>query len=175
MGKYFSLVLGMMIILTTTLKAQTVALWLFDEPIGLYPSHVMDDQSANDYPIVLGPGGKLVKGKFGNALSTQPYEKVDLPEGEARFGLSPAPKAEDRTVEPLSWMNANFCALMTSGENHLRKEVGFVNSTEIKCCNIDGVFFFFFQCVGFGIDRNDALSEVLGDIFHLTANSEFVG
>jgi hypothetical protein len=32
----------------------------------------------------------------------------------------------------MNWMNSNFCALMTSGENHLRKEVGFINPTESK-------------------------------------------
>jgi len=132
MKMYFVFLFLLEFIFMNISQAQTVALWLFDEPVGLYPSHVMDDQSDNDYPLVLGPGGKLVKGKFGNALSAQQYAKVDLPEGEARFGLSQVPIAEGRTVEPLSWMNANFCALMTSGENHLRKEVGFVNATDSK-------------------------------------------
>ena len=132
MKNYFSLGLILMFFLMNTSNAQTIALWLFDEPAGLYPSHVMDDQSDNDYPLVIGPGGNLVKGKFGNALSTQPQPEVKLPEGESRFGLSPEPRSEGRTVDPMNWMNSNFCALMTSGENHLRKEIGFVNATESK-------------------------------------------
>jgi len=132
MKNYLSLGLMMIFFLMNTSNAQTIALWLFDEPVGLYPSHVMDDQSVNDYPLVLGPGGKLVKGKFGNALSTQKYAEIKLPEGEARFGLSLTPRADGRTVDPMNWMNSNFCALMTGGQNHLRKEVGFVNATESK-------------------------------------------
>jgi len=132
MKNYLSLSLMFIFILMNILSGQTIALWLFDEPIGLYPSHVMDDQSDNDHPLVLGPGGKLVKGKFGNALSTLPQPAVNLPEGELRFGLSPVTKGEGRTGDPMNWMNSNFCALMTSGQNHLRKEVGFVNVTQSK-------------------------------------------
>ncbi len=111
---------------------QTIALWLFDEPQGIYPSSVMDDASDNDYPLVIGPGGQIVKGKFGNALAPLKQPDVKLPSGEVQFGLSPAKAVTGRTVEPMNWMNANFCALMTSGENHLRKEVGFVNATQTK-------------------------------------------
>ncbi len=32
----------------------------------------------------------------------------------------------------MSWLNTNFSALMTSGENHLRKEVGFCQPTKTK-------------------------------------------
>ena len=35
-------------------------------------------------------------------------------------------------MEPLTWMNAGFCALMTRGENHLRKEVSFPDPTRTK-------------------------------------------
>jgi hypothetical protein len=132
MKMYLNISLTILFLTMSKASAQTIALWLFDEPLGLYPSHVMDDQSDNDHPLVLGLGGKLVKGKFGNALSTQKHAKIVLPEGEARFGLSPVPKADGRTVEPMTWMNSNFCALMTSGENHLRKEVGFINATDSK-------------------------------------------
>jgi hypothetical protein len=114
---------------TTT---STIALWLFDEPLGLYPSHVMDDQSENDYPLVLGLGGSIVPGKFGDALSPLSHEEIILPEGEKLFGLQEMEPLEGRTVAPLTWHNARFAALMTSGENHLRKEVGFVNPTDSK-------------------------------------------
>ncbi|MGW8316206.1 MAG: LamG-like jellyroll fold domain-containing protein [Bacteroidales bacterium] len=111
---------------------KTVALWLFDEPAALYPSHVLDDQSDNDYPLVLGLGGRLTGGKFGNALSTEMHAKIVLPEGEEHFGLVNMKPVDGRSIAPLTWYNAQFCALMTAGETHLRKEVGFVNPTKSK-------------------------------------------
>jgi hypothetical protein len=113
-------------------NARTTAVWLFDEPVGLYPSHVLDDSSENDYPLSLGLGGHVVPGKYGNALSTRKQEEIQVPEGEVRFGLRPVAKPKGRTIDPMTWKNANFCALMTSGENHLRKEVGFVNASQSK-------------------------------------------
>jgi len=110
----------------------TTALWLFDEPQGLYPSSVIDDVSPNDFVLTIGPGGKIVSGKFGNGLEPIEQPSVDYPAGEARFGLEALPIAEGRTVPPMTWMNSNFAALMTSGENHLRKEVGHVNATDSK-------------------------------------------
>jgi len=112
--------------------AQTVALWLFDEQQEIYPSSVLNDHSDNDYPLVIGPGGKLVDGKFGNALEPLEQPKIVVPDGELRFGLQKLPIPKGRTVEPMTWFNANFCALMTSGENHLRKDVGFVQPTTTK-------------------------------------------
>jgi hypothetical protein len=113
-------------------KIKTTALWLFDEQLGVYPSSVLNDSSPNDYPLVLGPGGEIVPGKFGNALEPLQQPKVKYPEGEARFGLKQLPTPADRTVPPLSWMNADFCAFMTMGEKHLRKDVGFKNPTKSK-------------------------------------------
>ena len=126
---------------------QTTALWLFDEPQGLYPSHVMDDQSENDYPLVIGPGGMIVEGLYGNALEPVAQPPVNLPDGEARFGLAPLPVPEGRTMEPLNWMNANFCAFMTSGESHLRKEVGFpqVTTTRLNLGNFDWTVEFWYK------------------------------
>ncbi len=112
--------------------SETVALWLFDEPVELYPSHVLDDQSNNDYPLVLGLGGTLVEGKFGNALSAIPHPDIIIPEGEELFGMVKMKPLEGRTVAPLTWYNAQFSALMIGGETHLRKEVGFVNPTDSK-------------------------------------------
>ncbi len=111
-----------------------IAFWPFDEQIGLYPSSALADFSDNDYPLVLGPGGKIVEGKFGNALDPIQqviFDYVEI-EDEVRFGLTPVPVPEGRTVEPLNWFNANFAALMTSGENHLRKQVGFAQATKTK-------------------------------------------
>ena len=35
-------------------------------------------------------------------------------------------------MPPMDWANANFCALMTRGEKHLRQEVGFASPTETR-------------------------------------------
>lgn len=113
-------------------NAQTIALWLFDEQVGVYPSCVLDASSDNDYPMVIGMGGQIVNGKFGNALEPIRRADIEIPEGPALFGLVEVPPAKGRTMAPLSWYHANFCALMTSGENHLRKEVGFVQPTKTK-------------------------------------------
>jgi len=114
-------------------KSTTIALWTFDEQQGVYPSCVLSDMSDNDFLLVIGPGGQIVDGKFGNALEPSEQPDIVLPESKSTlFGLAPVPVPEGRTVEPMNWHNANFCALMTSGENHLRKEVGFKQPTKSK-------------------------------------------
>jgi hypothetical protein len=55
-------------------RGETVALWLFDEQVGIYPSCVLGDAGTDRFPLVIGPGGRIVAGKFGNAL-----EPVDPP------------------------------------------------------------------------------------------------
>lgn len=109
---------------------ETVALWLFDEPVGLYPSTPLESVVGLDAPLVLGLGGSVVEGRFGQALSSVPYPPVTIPfEGEETAALHRFPVAPGRTQEPLSWYNAQFAAFMTSGENHIRKEVSFVSPT----------------------------------------------
>ncbi len=111
-------------------RADPVALWLFDEAPGLYPSSALDSSDGLDAPLVLGLGGTIVDGHFGRALSTQPHRPVVIPaEGQATASLAPLPVPSGRTQPPLTWHNAQFCALMTQGQNHLRKEVSFVNPT----------------------------------------------
>jgi hypothetical protein len=112
--------------------SQTTALWLFDEQAGISPSAVLNDSSEHDSPMVIGPGGQIAPGKFGNALEPLKRPPFSIPPGPALFGLGPVPIPKGRTVEPLTWTNAGFCALMTSGENHLRKEVGFASPTKTK-------------------------------------------
>ncbi len=113
---------------------KTIALWAFDEQEGIYPSSVLSDLSDNDYPLVIGPGAMIVPGKFGNALKPVKQPKVEIKEDkkEARFGLAKLPVREGRSVEPMTWFNSNFAALMTSGETHLRKQVGFAQVTQTK-------------------------------------------
>jgi len=112
--------------------SQTTALWLFDEQLGISPSAVLNDSSEHDYPMVIGPGAQIAPGKFGNALDPAKRPAIEIPPGPALFGLQPIPIPKGRTVEPMTWLNAGFCALMTSGENHLRKEVGFASPTRTK-------------------------------------------
>jgi hypothetical protein len=127
----FFMLLTIFLSLVSLAKAQTIALWPFDEQIGLYPSSVISDLSDNDYPLVIGPGGQIVEGKFGNALQVAAQPAIVLPEEDnIRMGLAQAAVPEGRSVPPMSWHNANFCALMTSGEKHLRKEVGFCQPTK---------------------------------------------
>ena len=104
------------------MRPETVALWLFDEPEWLYPSHTLDSSAGLDAPMVLGLGGTLTTGKWGRALSTVPHPPVEIPEtGEATASLTPLPIPPGRTQVPLTWHKANFAALMTGGERHLRK------------------------------------------------------
>ena len=111
---------------------ETVALWLFDEPAGLYPSSTLDDSSGNDLPLAIGMGAQVVDGRHGRSLLLADREPIEVPRGEEKFEafgfVQLAPEGGRRTP-PLSWFNADFAALMTAGETHLRKEVGFVNPT----------------------------------------------
>ncbi len=106
-----------------------MAVWTFDEPEGLYPSCILEDLSPNAYPMVLGPGGQIVTGKYGNALSASAQDMPEWGVGSVLFGLTQVPTAEDRTVAPMSWHNALHAGLIPSGENHLRKEFHYPNVT----------------------------------------------
>ena len=111
----------------------TIALWLFDEPEGLYPSCLLTDAGPHYYDLALGRGGRIVPGRFGRALEPCPPIPLEI-RGESRsvlFGITPPPKAPGRTVEPLHWGNATFCALATVGEKHLRSP-NFANPTETR-------------------------------------------
>ncbi len=121
-----------LILFTPEVLAQTVALWTFDEPVGLYPSSVLSDQSDNDYPLILGQAGRIVEGKFGNALEPCEIPDIPYPDGEARFGLRQIPVPDGRTMEPMSWMNAGFSALMTHGEAHLRRQVSVPHPSQME-------------------------------------------
>lgn len=121
----------------TDTTSETVALWLFNERVGIYPSFALADHSETDIPLILGPGGQIVPGNFGNALEPVAQEQISfpkavVPEGAVRFGLVAPERIAGRTVEPLIWRNANFCALTTQGESHLRKHVQFKNATQTK-------------------------------------------
>lgn len=110
---------------------ETIALWLFDEQLGAYPSCFLTDAGPHGYPLVLGRGGRMVEGKFGNALEPQEPQPLSLPRigGSYESGILVPEKEPGRTVDPLSWATANFCAFFTPAEEHLRKR-DFVNPTQ---------------------------------------------
>lgn len=143
MKKYFTkeiLFIGILILIYPVIisghgkheNSGIVALWLFDEQQTIYPSSVLNDSSPNNIPLVIGMGGKIVKGKFGNALDPIQRSKINFPPGEAKYGLKEFKTMPGRKVPPIDWMNADFCAFMTMGQNQLRKDVGFVNPTKTK-------------------------------------------
>lgn len=124
-------------------RFNVIAFWAFDEPVGIYPSSCLNDLSENDYSLVLGLGGMIVEGRYGNCLDPGVEWNLDLEdvknfalkvskEAAIEFGLVQLKPPEGRTIEPLSWYNARFAAFMTAGENHLRKRIRFPNVTETK-------------------------------------------
>jgi len=114
-------------------RAETVALWLFDEPERVYPSSILNDAGPDSWFLVLGRGGAIVPGKFGRALRpVPPAELKPIVEGRAvqeefsnagnyAFGLAAPPKQPGRTVEPMTWANATFAAAFVNGDQHLRR------------------------------------------------------
>jgi hypothetical protein len=138
----------LIIVKTSSLIADTVALWLFDEQVGLYPSCLLGDAATNKCPFVLGRGGQIVPGKFGNALDPIEQASIKLSISRRSTGYERQPNlALSRKMEPMNWANANFCALMTRGEKHLRQEVGFASptGTRLNLANFDWTIEFWYQ------------------------------
>lgn len=127
---------------------KTLVLWLFDEQQGIYPSCTLEDASPNDYPLALGSGGQIVEGRFGGALEPLEQPKIELPLQNRYSGFERQPKVDaTRKTPPMDWSNANFCALMTRGETHLRQEVGFASATEtaLNLANSDWTVEFWYR------------------------------
>jgi len=135
---------------TQDVGAETVALWLFDEPSAAYPSTVLNDATGKGNVLILGRGAQLAAGRFGNALmpiDAPPLEmsgrlvawgQLEAALGRAEstersaarlFGLVPLAPPPGRKMVPLTWRNATFSALATVGEKHLRSG-GFPNPTQ---------------------------------------------
>jgi hypothetical protein len=143
----------------------TVALWLFDEPLGLYASSTLDDNSENDLVMTIGMGAQIADGRFGRGLSMVDRERIEIPEGEENFekyGFVRMQAPEGRNVEPLTWFNADFAALMTSGENHLRKEVNYKNPTKsgINIGDSDWTVEFWYSTDGVEADGESVVFEL---------------
>lgn len=135
LGPLFFLLLA----LVSPVRSETVALWLFDEQEGLYPSCVLDDASSGDFPLVLGRGGQLLQGKYGRSLEAllQPDSEVGLQQLRVDFGgivdrLGHVVRTFPEDSLEISWANAQFCGLMTRGEQHLRQEVNFGSPTRSR-------------------------------------------
>lgn len=56
----------------------TTALWLFDEPVGCYPSTTLTDNGPHDITVVLGRGAVMAPGRFGNALAVRPAQPLRI-------------------------------------------------------------------------------------------------
>ncbi len=112
-------------------NAETIAIWVFDEQQGLYPSKVIHDVGPNGYIMTLGRSGYIVPGKFGNALKIGDPRHIDYPTVPVaeKTGLESYPIPEGRTVEPMVWQNAFHALLMTSGESQIRTQVEFPQAT----------------------------------------------
>ena len=117
-------------------RAETVALWLFDEQEGLYPSCPLSDATPNGLHLILGRGGSIVPGKFGGALAAvEPEDWEPVYNASSEENLHPLRSEGScelqpgRTVEPLTWFNNRFAALFTNGNRHLRR-LEFENATQ---------------------------------------------
>ena len=145
--------------LAKSAEPETTALWLFDEQRGLYPSSLLNDARADGFPMVMGRGGEIVAGRYGNALrpiTPRPLEITNrwLDEQQALFGLIPSPKLPGRTVEPMTWDTANFCALFTCGEAHLRR-MDFANPTQtrLNLGDFDWTVEFWYRAIDDGVEE----------------------
>lgn len=113
-------------------QPQTTALWLFDEPVGCYPSTTLTDNGPQDLTVVLGRGAVMAPGRFGNALAVRPPQPLKIRgDNQILFGLGQAPTPAGRTIAPMTWESANFAAFQTRGERHLRHRE-FANATATR-------------------------------------------
>lgn len=146
-------------------EPQTVALWLFDEQVGIYPSCVLGDAGTDQFPLVLGPGGRIVPGKYANALEPTEPPKVSYPLEEYLVGLAEKQQLavdRDGVAPAMTWDNNRFCALMTRGEKHLRHEVNFGSPTrsDLNLGNADWTVEFWFAPHAEAADGESVVFEI---------------
>ena len=60
--------MALSIFATTAVPGETVAVWLFDEPIEAPAGTLLKDASGNGYHLTLGSGTIVADGKFGHGL-----------------------------------------------------------------------------------------------------------
>ena len=104
------------------LRADTVALWLFDEQVGVYPSSVLNDAGPGSHFLILGRGGGDRAGKIWQCAAARSRRSrsrsrhaaagadADSSGSSVTFGLRPPPAKAGRTQPPLTWENAHFAA-----------------------------------------------------------------
>ena len=100
--KYYIAILTVTILFAASAPADTVALWLFDEPVGL---PVALDASGNGYHLTLGPDARIVsEGRYGGALDADATAEDGM--GAFRYRAESAlnPGDEDWTLE--CWLKA---------------------------------------------------------------------
>ena len=103
---------AVLVAITNSVYAETVALWLFDDPPG---SPVAVDSSGNGYHLTLGPDAALTtKGKFGGALDADATPRDGL--GAFRYQAEKPlnPDDEDWTLE--CWVKARP---LMAGDNRI--------------------------------------------------------
>lgn len=94
-------------------RAETVALWLFDEPVGVVRAGGFGDAGPANLALTAGARGQLVPGKFGGALRVRPAEAGNGPAKGAIGGPSHATPAcarlnlgaGDWTLECWLWLD----------------------------------------------------------------------
>ncbi len=109
---------------------------------------MINDASSNGLILALGRGGSIVTSRFGRALEMiEPAPlKIFAAVGGPEFGLTTLQPLPGRKLPPMSWLNAHFAALITSGERHIRSP-GFTNATgtKLNLGNFDWTVEFWFQ------------------------------
>ena len=102
--RFLKLTLILCCLVTKSAPADTVALWLFDDPPG---SSVAVDSSGNDYHLDLGPDSGIVTGgKFGNSLDPDLLKTKDAM-GAHRYKAEAALNPDDADWTLECWVKAN--------------------------------------------------------------------
>ncbi len=99
---FFSLSILLSLLVCSSIHAETVALWLFDDPVGATTAY---DYSGNGYHLSLGPDAAIVSnGRYGNCLDADALPDDGL--GAFRYHAEPAlnPGDHDWTLE--CWLKA---------------------------------------------------------------------
>lgn len=105
------------------LRADTVALWLFDEKVAVDSGSVLSDAGPGSHYLLLGPGAELVTGRFGHALRTIPLSPLVISPRSSFDGRNgsppgPQPPRSGRVSRMLVGAGTPSGALSTNGDGH---------------------------------------------------------
>jgi hypothetical protein len=122
----------------TAFRGETVALWLFDEPVGLSPGSVLNDAGPKHYSLMLGRGAEIAPGKFGHALrpiapAARAIRRSHAQEsgGDETVGLRARAPSPSDTGPRGKGEDAPFAALFSNGKKHARRADS-VNATDSR-------------------------------------------